>query len=103
MLQAQLQAMEAEREQQRQRLAALEAERELERQRLAALEAKQEQDQRQMAEVLSYVRGLAMTQGGTVPQFLLGQLQATPPPQLDSTPVSMTNILVSLNVKPSET
>jgi len=31
MLQAQLQAMEAEREQQRQRLAALEAERELER------------------------------------------------------------------------
>ena len=40
MLQAQLQAMEAEREQQRQRLAALEAERELELQRLAALEAK---------------------------------------------------------------
>jgi len=89
MLQAQLQAMEAEREQQRRRL--------------AALEAKQEQDQRQMAAVLSYVRGLAMTQGGTVPQFLLGQLQATPPPQLDSTPVSMTNVLVSLNVKPSET
>ena len=67
MLQAQLQAMEAEREQQRQRLAALEAERELERQRLAALEAKQEQDQRQLAEVLSYVWGLAMTQGGMVP------------------------------------
>ena len=89
MLQAQLQVMEAEREQQRQRL--------------AALEAKQEQDQWQMAGVLSYVRGLAMTQGGMVPQFLLGQLQATPPPQLDSTPVSMSNVLVSLNVKPSET
>ena len=87
MLQAQLQAMEAEREQQRQRLAALEAEREIERQRLVALEAKQEQDQRQMAEMIKFMQQIGQQQGWAIPQTLLA---LDPPPQRpDSTPVSM--------------
>jgi hypothetical protein len=91
-----LAALEAERETERQRLATLEAEREAERQKWAAMEAKAEQDRQQMAQVLTYVWSLVMTQGGEIPPFLLGQ-QLPTPPQHDSTPVSMMNVLVSLN------
>lgn len=92
-LQARMQAMEAERETERQRLAALEAE----RQKWAAMEAKAEQDRQQMAQVLTYVRSLVMTQGGEIPPFLLGQQPPTPP-QHDSTP----HQLAVSNVGPSQ-
>jgi hypothetical protein len=95
MLQAQMAAMEVERQAKRERLAALEAERAVEGQRVAALEAKAEQDQQLWAQLTAYVRGLAQTQGAEIPQFLLGQPPHTPRAQHDSTPVSMTNVCFS--------
>jgi hypothetical protein len=69
MLQAQMAAMEVERQAERERLVALEAKREVERERLAALEAererwvamerKAEHDQQHWAQMAAYVRSLA--------------------------------------------
>jgi septal ring factor EnvC (AmiA/AmiB activator) len=72
---------------------ALEAQREADRQRVEALEAQREAEQRQMAEVLWYMQSLGQHMGLGPPPTLFAT--PTPPPPQATIPVSMS---MSMNV-----